>query len=195
VAKDIDISGEKPEAVDSDKKLIEEALARFQLSVEAETEIRNLALEDLKFRAGEQWDDQIKNDRARQRRPCLVINKIPQFVQQITNEQRQNRPSIAVHPVDSSGDIETAKVIKGLIRHIESNSGADAAYDTAFESAVTGGFGFFRVITDYVSPDSFDQEILIKRIPNSFSVRIDPYAVERFLDQLFIAVDCFRFLS
>lgn len=161
-----------------DAKILSEARARFSLAEEAEAENRRLALEDLKFRAGEQWDEKIRVDRDLDGRPCLTINKIPQFIQQVTNDQRQNRPSIKVHPVDDQGDPETAEVMQGLIRHIEYNSNADVAYDTAFDGAVTGGFGYFRFLTAYASPTSFEQEILIKRIRNHFSVMLDPYSKE-----------------
>lgn len=159
-------------------EILKEAHARFQLAEEAESELRRLALEDLEFRVGKQWPDQIEQDRHRDGRPCLVINRIPQFIQQVTNDQRQNRPSIKVHPVDDKADVETGKVIQGLIRHIEYNSNADVAYDTAFDSAATGGFGYFRFITEFVSPLSFDQEILIKRVRDPFSVFFDPYSSE-----------------
>lgn len=165
---------------ESDEKLLEEAKARFKLAEEAESENRRLALDDLEFFAGNQWPEQIKNERSRgpHPRPCLVINRMPQFVRQVTNDQRQNRPSIKVKPVDDRADVETAEIIQGLIRHIEYNSNADVAYDTAFESAAKGGFGYFRIVTDYVRPESFDQEILIKRIRNPFSVSFDPYSQE-----------------
>jgi len=161
-----------------DDKILKEAHARFTLAEEAESEIRRASLDDLEFSAGKQWPENIKYERERDGRPCLVINKIPQFIQQITNDQRQNRPAIKVYPVDDQADIDTAKIIQGLVRHIEYNSNAEAAYDTAFESAVRGGFGYFRIITQYVDPKSFDQEILIKRIRNPFSVFFDPYAHE-----------------
>lgn len=161
-----------------DKKIIDEALDRFKLSEEAFSEIRQNALEDIKFSTGEQWPLEIKRERDRDGRPCLVINKIPQFIQQITNDQRQNRPSIKVHPVDDRADIDTAKIIQGLIRHIEYNSSADVAYDTAFEGAVKGGFGFYRVISGYSDPLSFDQELLIKAIRNPFTVSFDPFSTE-----------------
>jgi hypothetical protein len=170
------LEGEGDESLN--EKILEEAKARFELAQEAESEIRKQALEDLEFRAGKQWPDEIKQDRERDGRPCLVINRLPQFIQQVTNDQRQNRPSIKVHPVDDNADLETAKIIQGLIRHIEYNSNAEVAYDTAFESAASGGFGYFRVITDFVDPKSFDQEILIKRIRNPFSVYFDPYSSE-----------------
>jgi hypothetical protein len=169
---------EKPASNEDDKKILEAAHKRFKVTEEAESEIRRLALEDLEFSSGKQWPDKIKADREQDGRPCLVINKIPQFVQQVTNDQRQNRPSIKVHPVDDNADIDTAKIIQGLIRHIEYNSNAEVAYDTAFDSCVRGGFGYWRVITEFSSPISFDQEILIKRIRNPFSVFFDPYTQE-----------------
>lgn len=150
------------------------ARERFDLAVEAEADIRRAALDDLKFRSGEQWPQDIKASRDQDRRPCLTINRLPQFVRQVTNDQRQNRPSIKVSPVDDKADIDTAKILQGLIRHIEYTSNAELAYDTAFEGAVTKGIGYFRVVTDYCDSHSFDQEILIKRIRNSFSVYLDP---------------------
>lgn len=162
----------------SDEKTLAEAQARFRLAEEAESENRTESLDDLKFAAGDQWDPQIKAARAAKRRPCLTINRLPQHIKQVTNDQRQNRPSIKVHPVDDRGDLDTANIYSGLIKHIEYNSNADAAYDTAFDSAVRGGLGYWRVVTQYVSPLSFDQEILIKRIRNRFSVFFDPFSQE-----------------
>ena len=107
-------------------------------------------------------------------RPCLTINKLPQHVRQVTNEQRQNRPSGKVIPADDKGDIEVAEIFDGMVRHIEYMSDADVAYDTACDNQVTYGEGYLRVLTDYCSDDSFDQDILIGRIRNSFSVYMDP---------------------
>lgn len=163
---------------DSKEEILRVARDRFKLVEEAETNIRQLGLEDLQFRSGDQWPSDVKNERERKKRPCLTINRIPQFIRQITNDQRQNRPSIKVFPVDDKGDIDTARIYQGLIRHIEYSSRADIAYDTAFEGAVTKGFGYFRIVTDYINPTSFEQEILIKRIRNSFSVYLDPNSKE-----------------
>lgn len=161
-----------------DEEILEIAHKRFMLASEAEYEIRRESLEDLEFRSGKQWPDEIKSARDIQQRPCITVNRLPQFVRQVTNDQRQNRPAIKVSPVDDNADIDTAKIMQGLIRHIEYNSGADIAYDTAFEGAVTHGFGYFRVLTDFVNPMSFDQEILIKKVTNAFSVYLDPYYTE-----------------
>ena len=162
----------------TDDDILETAKKRFRTAQEAENEMRRLGYEDLTFRAGDQWPSEVKTERAADQRPCLTINRIPQFIRQVTNDQRQNRPSIKVYPVDDRADVETAEIYQGLIRHIEVNSNADTAYDTAFEGAAVKGFGYFYITTDWVDPTSFDQEILIKRIRNHFSVYLDPSSKE-----------------
>jgi hypothetical protein len=166
------------EQSEEDKKLLEEAKDFLKLAEDAEKEIRRLALEDIEFSSGEQWDPQVRQQRELKRRPCLTINRLPQFIRQVTNDQRQNRPAIKVHAVDDRADVETAKIIQGLIRHIEYNSNADSARDNAFDGAVRGGFGYYRIVTEYTDSDSFEQDILIKRIRNQFSVYGDPYSQE-----------------
>lgn len=157
-----------------DASFLDVAFNRFKLAAEAEVEIRRRENEDLKFSVGDQWDDEVKRGRDQDKRPCLTINKLPQYIHQITNDQRQNRPSIKVSPADSLATDDTAKVFQGLIRHIEDKSHADIAYDTAFDGTARKGRGFFRIITDYCDPSSFNLEIFIKRIRNSSCVYMDP---------------------
>jgi len=131
--------------------------------------------DDLRFLEGHgQWDDRIKAQREADGRPCLTINKLPQYVNQVANDIRQSRPSIKVRPVDSQSDPEKAKLLEGLIRNIEYVSKADQAYDTAGFYAVAGGFGVILVETAYTDDDSFEQDIRIKRVRNPMTVFIDP---------------------
>jgi len=89
-----------------------------------------------------------------------------------------NQSGIKVNPVDSASDPDTAKVIEGLIRHIEYVCKADEIYETAVEQSTAGSFAYFRVTTRYCGPKSFDQELRIEGIKDPFSVYIDPYARE-----------------
>lgn len=166
------------DAAQSDEKLLEQARSRFKLALEAERENRTEAADDRRFRKGDQWPAEIKAAREQDGRPCLTINKMPQFEQQVTNDQRQNRPSIKVHPVDDHADPETAKVYQGIIKHIEVASSADTARDTAFENAVRGSYGFYRVVTEYADPMSFEQDIRIKRVRDPDTVYLDPHSQE-----------------
>jgi len=162
-----------------DDKLVAEAKKRFARCQDAESDFRKLFLEDLRFAHGDsdngyQWPDLIRNSRQLEKRPCLTINKTIQHNRQITNETRQNSPSVRVQPVDGGADRKTAEILNGIIRHIEANSSADVAYETASEFAVDAGIGYWRVTTDYVSDDSFDQEIYIRRVKNPLMVYLDP---------------------
>jgi len=156
---------------------IGEAIKFLRLVGEADSQNRAEALGDLKFAAGDQWPVEIQNSRNLESRPCLTINKIDAYVRQVTNQQRQQRPRIKVHPVNNEGDLKIAQVIEGITRHVEINSNADTAYDTAFEYAVKMGWGYWRITTNYVSEDSFDQEIYIEPVDDPFSVYYDPNSI------------------
>lgn len=162
----------------SNEAILKEVRERLQMCINAEKDNRTDALDDLRFGAGQQWPEAMRRMREVEARPCLTINKLPAFIHQVTNDQRQNRSSIKIHPVDDTGDEETADILQGLIRHIEYNSNADIAYDTAVNSAASIGFGYWRLTTEYESDDSFDQEIKFKRIRNPFTVYIDPASTE-----------------
>ena len=154
--------------------IIDEAKDFLKLCNDADTQNRQEALEDLKFVNGDQWPVELQNSRNLESRPILTINKLDGYCRQVTNQQRQQRPRIKVHGTNSQAQEKTAEVIEGMTRHIEVNSNADNAYDTAFDHAVRMGWGFWRVTTNYVSEDSFDQEIYIDAIDNPFTVYFDP---------------------
>lgn len=169
---------DKPAKVSDDKAIIDEAKSYLEFCITAEGDNRRAGVEDLNFAWVDQWDTKARRDRELDGRPCLTINKLPTFLHQVTNDQRQNVPSIKVSPVDSGADVKTAEVIQGWIRHTEYASNADVAYDTAVNSAASIGFGYFRLVTDYCREDSFDQDIRFKRIRNPFTVYFDPASEE-----------------
>ena len=159
--------------------------SRFTMAISAYSESREDELDDLRFMAGSpdnqwQWPADVLATRGSVQgqtinaRPCLTINKLPQHVRQVTNQQRQNRPSGKVIPADDNADVAVAEVFDGIIRHIEYMSDADVAYDTACDNQVTYGEGYIRLLTEYAREDSFDQDLRIGRVRNSFSVYMDP---------------------
>lgn len=150
------------------------ARKRWRQSADSESELRRNMLDDLRFYNSEQWPDTIKMDRYLDGRPCLTINRLPQFVRQVLNQARQQRPAIQVNPIDSGADPDTAEVIQGITRSIERNSKAPMAYTNAGESQVIMGRGWLRVRADWISPDSFEQEILIEAPEDPFTVYPDP---------------------
>ena len=158
---------------------------RLGMAMSALGDSREDELDDLRFLAGSpddnyQWPADVIATRGAiqgqsiNARPCLTINKLPQHVRQVTNDQRQNRPAGKVIAADDKADPEVAEMFDGMVRHIEYASDADVAYDTACENQVTYGEGYIRLTTEYCADDGFDQDIRIKRIRNSFSVYMDP---------------------
>lgn len=167
------------------RNTLDEMRSRYTMAIAAFSDSREDELDDLRFMAGSpdnqwQWPADVLATRGAVQgqtinaRPCLTINKLPQHVRQVTNEQRQNRPSGRVIPADDKADIEVAEIYDGMVRHIEYMSDADVAYDTACENQVTYGEGYIRVLTEYCDEDSFDQDLRIGRVRNSFSVYMDP---------------------
>ena len=158
---------------------------RLTMAISAYSDSREDELDDLRFRAASpdnqwQWPADVLATRGSVQgqtinaRPCLTINKLPQHVLQVTNDQRQNRPSGKVIPVDDKADVEVAEIFNGLVRHIEYISDADVAYDTACDNQVTFGEGYFRILTEYCDENTFEQDLRIGRIRDSFSVYMDP---------------------
>ena len=155
------------------------AKARFERCVSHYSKGREKARADIRFAASSpddpwQWEDRQFKERELQRRPSLTINKMPQHIRQVTNDIRQNRPSVKFRPADNKADPEVAEILMGVVRHIEANSDADIAYDTAAEHQVMSGEGYIRVLAEYSREDSFEQDIFIKRVKNPFHVYLDP---------------------
>lgn len=162
-----------------DDDILQEAKKRFQACEDWEADFRKRFVEDLKFanadpENGWQWDQVLQQNRTDKRKPCLTINKTRQHNLQIINDAKQNKPGVNIRPVGDGATYEAAQVFEGVVRHIEYQSNAEQAYDTATTFQVEGGIGYWRVITDYVSPDTFDQEIYIRRIKNPDTVYLDP---------------------
>ena len=86
----------------------------------------------------------------------------------------QNDPQILVLAPTRELAIQVAEAFQGIIRNIWSRSSADEATDWAIDCAVSGGIGFIRVLTEYVGDESFDQDIVVKRVRNPLSVLLDP---------------------
>jgi hypothetical protein len=183
-ASDVRDAGKVASADEGDERLAT-MRHRFTVAQAAYSDTREDELDDLRFMAGSpdnqwQWPADVLATRGSVQgqtvnaRPCLTINKLPQHVRLVTNEQRQNRPQGKVIPADENADPAVAEVFDGIIKHIEYLSDADVAYDTACDNQVTYGEGYIRLITEYCREDSFDQDIKIVRVRNSFSVYMDP---------------------
>lgn len=125
-----------------------------------------------------QWDGAALTKRRKAQRPALTLNKLPQFVKQVTGEVRKNPPSIKFMPAGGAATQEVAEIFTGLTRQIQAASNAKSAYVTATEGAAIVGQGAWRVVTEYSADDKFEQDIRIRRIPDHLSFIDDPFAKE-----------------
>lgn len=155
--------------------LLREARDRFKEAEDLWAENRKLWLEDAQFRAGNQWPEKLKKQREEADRPALVVDKTEQYVRQVVNDGRQNRPEPRVSPVDDKADVKVAQAFKGHIRSICNKSNADEAFDTALDHAAGCGFGFFRVLTEHEHAKTFNQEIVVRRVRNPMAVLLGPH--------------------
>ena len=179
------VGSNPPKTTGDDHDKMATMRSRLQMAQAAYSDSREDELDDLRFMAGSpdnqwQWPADVLATRGSVQgqtinaRPCLTINKLPQHVRQVTNEQRQNRPAGKVIPADDNADVQVAEIFNGVVRHIEYMSDADVAYDTACDNQVTYGEGYIRLLTEYCNEESFDQDIRIARVRNAFSVYMDP---------------------
>ena len=147
--------------------LHDEALAQFDDVQSALRDERLQCLQDRRFYslAGSQWEgplwDQYEN------KPKFEVNKIMLAVIRVVNEYRNNRITVDFVSKDGVENDKLAEVCDGLYRSDEQASVADEAYDNAFEEAVGGGIGAWRLRTVYENeedPEDDRQRIRIEPI-------------------------------
>lgn len=89
------------------------------------------------------------------------------IVDQISGEIEQSDFSLNVSPSGGDSSIDIAKTYNGLIRNIRNISNADAVFNDASRSNVIGGFDAVEVVQEFIDGDSFDQDLIIKKVPNA----------------------------
>ncbi|MCE5247968.1 hypothetical protein LLG88_13735 [bacterium] len=161
-------------ASQSARLFVRQAFQRWRMSDTYDKDLRRDQREDLDFFSGKQWPDTLKAQRDKDGRPCLTINRIAGYARQIVNESRDARPGIEVDAVDNAADVYTAETLQGLIQHVESNSDADVAYTRAVQAQARVGRGWFRILPEYASDNTFEQELRIKSVRNFATVYPDP---------------------
>lgn len=145
------------------------AMKRFDMVSRDEQNQRTAAIEDTRFAQVEkaQWDNW--SNKTRRNRPKYSINKIALPLNQAIGDQRQTRISVKVRPKSSGTDEDIAKTYAGLIRNIEMASKFNRIKDNAFKEVVNGGIGAWYIATEYCDDDTFEQDIVIKKITSAAS--------------------------
>ncbi|MEK6346372.1 MAG: portal protein [Burkholderia sp.] len=163
----------------SNEAVLRRVKHRAKRSQQWEGESHGLGLRDMQFLVGDsdngfQWDDTVRAQRSGEKKPTLTINKVHVHWLNVVNDGKAQKPSVKVHPVGNGATYESAQAYESVIRHIEYLSNAQTAYDRALEFQVGCGIGYWRIQTDYVDDNAFDQWIFIRQIDDPFSVFLDP---------------------
>src|SRR3990167_1049852 len=151
---------------------------RFKVMKPAEDLQRRRSVEEVEFNSGKHWDDDLRKERDDNDQVIIEINRTPQFLNQVANEQRMTRPSINIKPAGSGADEAKARVMDGMIRSIQLKSSAEAIRDDAFYAGLEKGWSYYRVNVPFESDRSFRQVVRTGRIANDFAVYCDPAARE-----------------
>lgn len=166
-----------------------EGFQRFKDSAEAQDAQRKAILAAKNFRAGNQWPQEVRDQRqgaaaiqgvaAQPARPCLTIDRVSQPVRQVSNAVRQSNFEIECIPVGDGADKDTATIFKGWMRRVQNEARADGPIEWAADSAAEGGIGWFRLTAYETNTNDafpFDQDLRLDRVTNSLSVYPDPHA-------------------
>jgi hypothetical protein len=166
-----------------DEELLRQARQDFKILHDANEHNKETFIEDMKFAfniENGQWDQDVLNERSKNGRPALTFNKTRKFVKQVANFEREIINREDVIPVDDKGDPVTAKVLNDIVTDIEYQSNTDKIYNRGGEHAVAGGFGYWRIKTEYTD-EGFDQEAKIVWIKNPLLVEKDPKGNKAFI--------------
>lgn len=166
------------ESADRDRTSIVQAFLRqsrdrWRTEDAASDKLRKRMRKEQLFAAGDQWDQSDRSLRENEGRPCLTINRIPQFLRQVSNQSRANRSQILVAPKGKDASVELANTIQGMIRSVEVDSDADVAYDTASDHQLRIGLGYVRLRAKW-DGETWEQHCRLERIRNPLSVYNDP---------------------
>jgi hypothetical protein len=132
------------------------AIRSFDMIQSAVRAERMQSLQDRRFYSipSAQWEGPLGQEF--ENKPRFELNKIHLAVIRIINEYRNNRIDVDFTAKDGSENDLLADACDGLYRADEQDSGAQEAFDNAFEEAVGGGFGAIRLRTQY--EDEYDED-------------------------------------
>jgi hypothetical protein len=163
----------------TDDSALRELRQQFEEDTNAWADIRSEAQTDMRYVAGDPWEDADKRARKDAGRPCISLDQINQFCNQTINNIRQNKRDGQLIPEGFGANDEDARLREDAIRGIEYRSKAQTAHICALQNAVHRSYGFERILTKpELASEKNELGIYIKRVPNPDVITIDPNFTE-----------------
>lgn len=135
---------------------------------------REEARGDYKFRDGEQWNDEDKASLEEQGRPCVTFNRIGPIINSVKGQEINNRQEIRYLPRNvSDTDPAVVEVLNASVKYVRDNCDAEDEESDAYEDAITCGMGWVETYVDYNQDP--DGKIIEERVP-PLEMRWDPSA-------------------
>ena len=157
-----------------DGEFLAKARDRFKYCLESWKDIREQHDLDMKFLAGDSWDEREKSRRKDKHMPMIHLDELTQFINQLVNDIRQNKRAVNVLPKGSGATDKTASLRADWVRAVEYLSQAQTAYTTAAEGMIGGSYGFCKLETFYEDEKSWNMGVRIVPIPNANTIIYDP---------------------
>ncbi len=169
---DSDLYEDEPDADTGadDTDLHSDYLAEFDNLTEPLQEERAMGLRDRRFVsiAGAQWEGNWQQQF--QNSIMVEVNKTAAGVEKIIADYRANRMIVDFRAVDKDASEDTAETLNGMFRADFYNSKGQQATDCAFEEAVQGGIGAWRLTNKYeddYDPENDQQRIFFETIADA----------------------------
>ena len=160
-----------PEELDKIKKNVEAWYSYWANNIE---QYKN----DTRFVHGIQLSSGEEESFKKLHKPIFIVNKLYSHVKQLMGDMRRYTPNIGVRDEIGTHEQKEVDVVSNIVRNISYKSENDIVYQTGGECALKGGFGAWRILTDYTSHKSFDLEARLKQIIDPTICFWDPNATE-----------------
>src|SRR3990167_9332378 len=130
--------------------------ANFRMASDSMSEWVEEAKEDIKFAAGDQWDEDARAKLKEQGRPCMTFNKIRPMLKLITGHFVQNASPIQVSP-EGGEDQKFSEIADKIIKHIDEQSNLEFNFGYMFTGGETTGRAFIELYQDYEKDPIFGE--------------------------------------
>lgn len=155
--------------------LLKELRARYDYALSVWEPIRRNGARNMMFVAGDPWEPAERKARQDAGRPCISLDEINQYTNQVINQLRAKRRGVTFSANGNGASEKTAEFYQDKWREIEYRSKAQIVYTTAAQNAIERGYGFCRLKTKY-GARSFNQDLWLEEVVNPDSVLPDPDA-------------------